>query len=158
MQLTSNWRLQFSLGKYGLTVIGCLVTNQFEVAPYCSYQSLTCLGISSNLIGSLSRSNWTLLNPQGIIYKQFLIQVIIIFICLKIKILVDCEVISKRKTVFKQKQLSLLKVDTTNDILDNFYKKNCNAINAEKIELEYFDNRNRLMSNMEAWEDPHCRP
>jgi len=70
--------------------------------------------------------------------------------CLRIKILVDCEVISKRKTIFKQKQLSLPKVDTTNDILDNFYKKNCNAINAEKIGLEYFDNRNRLMSNMEA--------
>ena len=56
VQPTSNQRRQFSLGKYGLTLMGCLVTNQFEVKPYCSYQSLTCLGIIS-LIGSLSWSN-----------------------------------------------------------------------------------------------------
>ena len=64
VQPTSNQRGQFSLGKYGLTLMGCLVTNQFEVKPYCSYQSLTCLGISS-LIGSLSWSNWAILNLQG---------------------------------------------------------------------------------------------
>ena len=31
-----------------------------------SIHSLTCLGISSNLIGSFSRSNLALFNPQGV--------------------------------------------------------------------------------------------
>ena len=57
VQLTTNQSRQFSLGKYGYTFIGRLVTNQFEVAPYCSYQSLTCHGNSNNWMGSLSRSN-----------------------------------------------------------------------------------------------------
>ena len=57
VQPASNQSRQFSLGKYGYTFIGRLVTNQFEVAPYCSYQSLTCHGISNNLMVSLSRSN-----------------------------------------------------------------------------------------------------
>ena len=58
--------------------------------------------------------------------------------------------------MFKQKQLTHHKIETTVDILDNFYKTT--ARDAEKIGLEYFDNRNRLMSNMEASEHPHCRP
>ena len=58
----------------GYTDMTCLVTNRFEVAPYCSHQSrytlihlisscvisiysFTCLGILSNLFGSPSRSN-----------------------------------------------------------------------------------------------------
>ena len=35
----SNQRRQFILRKYGQTDMSCLVTNQSEVAPYCSHQS-----------------------------------------------------------------------------------------------------------------------
>ena len=42
-------KLLFEVKKYGKLL--------FEVAPYFSYQLLTCLGISSNLIGSLSWGN-----------------------------------------------------------------------------------------------------
>ena len=97
----SNQRRQCSLGKKGQTGMGCLVTNQFKMEPYCSYisvaistysfkqistymisiHSFTGLGISSKPIDSLSRSNVSekrVYVPQGHQNPIFLLDAILL--------------------------------------------------------------------------------